>query len=181
MKNEQNKQSWLQEFREFLDIDAANVEVPATISQAVHSRLFPNPITVFTKIVFIHIIVGFLSLGFCHQFGLNPFNTQTSLADWFMNVGGHGFCMLACGVVFMMTTYLLANLFLNLEELEAIRRHKWLEIGTLSLVSLALFYFFGAQLVFMFAFLWVLGALIGGWLSLEGSYIFRRALTNGIT
>lgn len=62
-----------------------------------------------------------------------------------MNVGGHGFCMLACGVVFMMTTYMFANLSLDLEELEAIRRHKWLEIGTLTLISLASFYFFGGD------------------------------------
>ena len=94
-----------------------------------------------------------------------------------MNVGGHKFCMAACGLTFMMFTYLLANLFLNLEELEAVRRHKWLEIGVLSLLSLAAFYFFGANLVLAFALFWSFGALVGGWISLEGSYFLRRQLS----
>ncbi len=174
MTDDANKQSQLAEYREFTE--TMDREVPLDVSARIHATLFPNPFTVFAKISGVHVMVGFVSLAFCHQFGLNPFQTETSLAQWFMNLGGHRFCMLACGVVFMVTTYLLANLFLTLEELEAVRRHKWLEVGTLTLVSLAAFYFFGADLVFVFALLWTVGAFIGGWMSLEASYALRRAL-----
>lgn len=178
MNDEWDQESWLSEYREFTEIKLTNAEVPEPLSKAISARLFPNPFAVFAKITLIHIFVGFLSLGVCHQFGLNPFSTHTSLADWFMKVGGHNFCMLACGAIFMMSTYLLANLFLNFEELEAILRYKWLKMSTLSLISLASFYFFGAQLVFLFAILWITGALIGAWLSLEVSYVVRRHINH---
>lgn len=76
----------------------------------------------------------------------------------------------------MATTYLLANLFLNLEELEAIKRYEWLQTGIIGIVSLAAFYFFGAELVGTFVALWIVGALVGGFLSIESSYRIRRAL-----
>jgi hypothetical protein len=82
--------------------------------------------------------------------------------------------MVACGVFFMTTTYLLANFILNLEELETIRRYEWLQTGVLGVVSLAAFYFFGAELVTAFASLWIVGAFAGALLAIEGSYKFRR-------
>ena len=82
--------------------------------------------------------------------------------------------MLLCGTFFMMTTYLLANLVLSLEEMEAVKRFEWLQIGIMGLVSLAAIYFFGAELVGTFMLLWIVGALIGGYLSIEGNYRIRR-------
>lgn len=169
-----DKETWLKEYTEFSTSD--EVAVAPGLFSNLKKRLFPNPWTVFGKVLAIHAGVGFLSLGICHQFGLNPFNTEHSLMDWFMKVGGHNFCMVACGVFFMTTTYLLANLILNLEELETFRRHEWLQTGVLGLFSLAAFYFFGAELIATFAGLWILGAFIGALLAIEGSYKFRRSL-----
>ncbi len=169
-----DKENWLKEYTEFTTSD--EVSVPPGIFSNLKKRLFPNPWMVFGKVLSIHVGVGFLSLGICHQFGLNPFNTEHSLMDWFMRVGGHNFCMIACGVFFMTTTYLLANLILSLEELETIRRFEWLQSGVLGVASLAAFYFFGAELVATFAGLWIIGAFIGALLAIEGSYKFRRSL-----
>lgn len=170
-----NKKEWLKEFTEFSNIDTTEVQVPTSAFENLKKRLFPNPWIVLGKVTAIHTVIGFLSLAVCNQFGLNPFNTDQSLTNWFMKVAGHNFCMLLCGTFFMATTYLLANLFLNLEELESIRRYEWLQTGIIGLVSLAAFYFFGAELVGTFAVLWMLGALFGGFLSIEGSYRLRRA------
>lgn len=172
-----NKEEWLKEFTEFSNINAEDVQVPSSALVNLKRRLFPNPWIVFGKVTGLHAVVGFFSLAICNQFGLNPFETSQSLTNWFMKVAGHNLCMLLCGVFFMATTYLLANLFLNLEELEAIRRHEWLQSGIMGLVSLAAFYFFGAELVGTFTFLWIIGALIGGYLSIEGSYRCRRTLS----
>ena len=76
----------------------------------------------------------------------------------------------------MASTYLLANLFLTLEELEAVKRYEWLQLAIMGLVSLSAFYFFGAELVGVFAGLWAIGAVVGGYLSIEGSYLIRRSL-----
>ena len=171
-----DKEQWLKEFTEFSEIDGKATAIPPQVFAQLRSRLFPNPWIVFSKIFGLHLIVGSLSLTVCSQFGLNPFNTSSSLADWFMKVGGHSFCMVACGVLFMASTYLLANLFLTLEELEAVKRYEWLQLAIMGLVSLSAFYFFGAELVGVFAGLWAIGAVVGGYLSIEGSYLIRRSL-----
>ncbi len=171
------KEKWLMEFSEFSNIRSDESQVPPGLFKKLKKRLFPNPWMVFGKIAGIHAVVGYLSLAVCTQFGLNPFETNQSLTNWFMKIAGHNFCMLLCGLFFMATTYGLSNLFLNLEELEAIRRFEWLQTAIMGLVSLAAFYFFGAELVGTFVILWAIGALIGGILSIEGSYRLRRLLT----
>lgn len=174
--NSNEKDLWMKEFQEFSQIKSESVKTSASLFQSVKNRLFPNPWKVFGKISGIHALVGFLSLGICTQFGLNPFNTTYSLSEWFMRTGGHSVCMVFCGIFFIACTYLLANMILNLEELEAVRKYGWLQIGILSIGSLAAFYFFGGEIVLSFGLFWILGAFLGGLLSIEGSYRLRRQL-----
>lgn len=174
--NPKEKETWMKEFTDFNQTSASEVEVPSHLLANIKAKIFPNPWKVFGKVSVIHGAVGFLSLGICNQFGLNPFNASYSLSEWFMQIAGHHFCMIACGVLFMATTYLLANIFLSLEEMESIRKYEWLQSGILSLVSLAAFYFFGAELVGTFVGLWLLGAFIGAFLSIQGSLFLRRQL-----
>ncbi len=170
-----NKNEWLKEFNEFSNTNTDQSIVPKDAFQKIRQKLFPNHWIVFIKIAIFHTIVGFSSLTICNQFGLNPFQTDQSLTNWFMNIAGHNFCMILCGLFFMTTTYLLANIFLSLEELEAVKRFEWLQTGVMVLVSLAAFYFFGAELVGTLAVLWTVGALIGSLMSIEGSYRLRRS------
>lgn len=172
----EDKKNWQTEFKEFLEIDTNRFSAPKEFFIKLKNRLFPNPWLVFGKVALVHVIFGVLSLSVCNQFGLNPFGTNFSLSNWFMKIGGHPFCMSLCGVLFMGSTYVFSNLFLTLEELESVKRHKWLQSGVFALVSLAAFYFFGAQLAATVTILWLLGALIGGVLSVEFSYRFRQAL-----
>lgn len=169
-----HKEDWLKEFTEFSNTETE--QVPSSVFVKIKNRLFPNPWIVFGKVAALHAVVGFFSLAVCNQFGLNPFQTSQSLTAVFMKVAGHNLCMILCGIFFMATTYLLANLFLNLEELEVIKRFEWLQTGITGLVSLAAFYFFGADIVGTFAVLWIFGALIGGLISIEGSFRLRRAI-----
>ncbi len=171
----QDEKNWQTEFEEFLGSDADHLEIPKTLFEKVKNRLFPNPWIVFSKVALVHAILGFVSLSICNQFGLNPFRTSFSLSDWFMKMGSHHLCMSLCGIFFMASTYVLSNMFLTLEELESFKRHEWLQTGIFSLVSLAAFYFFGAELVTTVTILWLIGAFIGGVLSIESSYYLRRA------
>ena len=175
MNSDFKKQEWLKEFTEFSTAPSDAEAVPETSFPKLKARLFPSPWLAFGKILALHSLVGFLSLSFCNQFGLNPFSTDQSLTHFFMKAGGHHICMLLCGTFFMTTTYLLANAFLSLEELEAIKRNELTQIAFISLVSLVAFHFFGAELVGVFVVLWLTGALIGGLISIEGSYRFRRS------
>lgn len=176
MMSQDQKKSWLTEYTEFTHIDPVQVS-PSTMN-SIMKKLFPNAWVVFSKILTLHLAVGFLSLSICNQFGLNPFQTDQSLTQWFMQVSNHHVCMVLCGFFFMSVTYALSCLFLSVEEFEAIRRIEKLQTAILILLSLASFYFFGAEFVAVFTGLWLVGATLGSWLSIEGSYRLKLYLSN---
>ncbi len=154
---------WIQDYQEFINSEES---VPSDIHSGAYKKiqllLNPKSLVVFFKILGIHVAVGFLSLSVCHQFGINPFNTERSLADWMMNVGGHHFCMIGCGILFVGLSVLAAGLFLSIEEVNALKRTQYLQTLVLGLISLGLFISFGAELAIGIAALWMLGGLVGG-------------------
>lgn len=162
------KNSWLHEYEEFLSADApVPVSADENIRMKIGALLNPSPWIVFGKILSIHMIVGFLSLSFCHQFALNPFSTAHSLDSWLMNTAGHNVCMIVCGVVFLSVSILASGYFLSLEESRALKENGFPHSFALGLVSLGLFSLFGAELALSLAGLWFLGALVGGFVSAE--------------
>lgn len=170
-----DQQQWLKEFAEFSN--AESVQVPEDLSRKIQAKLrpllHPSAVSVFGKIFAIHMAVGLLSLAVCHQFGLNPFRTSFSLDQWFMEVGGHSFCMIACGFFFVVLTFAAASVILSVEELKALKRNGFLQSSALGMSSLALLYFFGAEFVLSMAGLWLLGALVAGLLTTEMSWKIR--------
>lgn len=160
---------WMNDYSEFLN--AEETRVPSELSERIlgniHSLLNPSAWNVFAKLFGIHLIVGFLSLSICHQFGVNPFGTTHSLSDWFMEMWGHSACMIGCGVLFVGLTLLAAGYFLTVEEVRALRRTEFLQILSLGVVSLAIFAAFGAELALALAGLWLLGGLVGGFVATE--------------
>lgn len=175
MKNQ--NQEWLKDYSEF--INAEEAVVPTDVSNAVMFKvrklLYPSVMMVFSKILGIHVITGFLSLAVCNQFGLNPFNTSRSLSDVFMNMGGHGFCMFACGTLFISVSIFFAGFFLTIEETKALRKTEFLQTLALGLISIGLFMAVGAQVVLTFGGLWLLGGLIGGFAATEILWQVKRA------
>lgn len=159
-----NQNEWLQDYQDF--INATDEQVPSEVNNNVllkiHRLINPNAWLVFLKLLGIHVVTGFLSLSVCHQFGLNPFNTEKSLADWFMQVGGHHFCMLGCGITFVSVSILSAGYFLTTEETRALKANDLLQNLSLGLISLGIFAAFGAELAIGVAGLWLLGSLVGG-------------------
>lgn len=135
----------------------------------------PNPYLVFIKVMTVNMVVGFLSLSVCHQFDLNPFRTNKSLAEWFMGVGGHNFCMIFCGILFLSLGVFLAGFFLTQEEIRVLKKNQFVQVPALGLISLSSFAVFGAELVLQFAGLWLLGAIIGGWLATRSIYSVKVA------
>lgn len=157
------EREWLDDFREFIDADKS--PVPADISERilgrVRSDLNPSAWIVFAKLLSIHLVVGTLSLAVCNQFGLNPFHTGFSLADYFMKFG-HSTCMVLCGVLFISLTVALGRFFLRGEELLVLSRNAFLQVFGLSVLSLVAFIGFGAEVVAGIGLLWFLGAMLGG-------------------
>lgn len=167
---------WLNEYSEFIQMETTSIpsSTTAKVFKKIHSLLNPNSFSVFAKILIIHLLTGFLSLSVCNQFGTNPFQTTWSLSDVFMSYGGHHFCMLACGLLFLSISLLAAGLFLTIEEIKSLRKTELLQTLSLSFASLGLFAALGAELILTFAALWMLGALIGGFLATEAIWHFKR-------
>ena len=84
-----------------------------------------------------------------------------------MGMIGHGPCMILCGVIFIGLSVLAAGYFLTLEETKALRRTGFPQSFALAAVSLGLFATVGAELALTFAGLWLLGALVGGFVATE--------------
>ena len=162
----------MNEYSEFLN--AKESPVPQELNQkvlgSIQALLNPNAWNVFAKLLGIHLVVGFFSLAVCHQFGMNPFGTTRSLSDWFMDMWGHSVCMIGCGVIFVGFSILAAGYFLSVEEVKALKRTEFLQTLALGVVSLIVFAAFGTELALTFAGLWLLGALIGGYLATEATW-----------
>lgn len=174
--NLRQSRQWIHDFEAFAQEEA--LQVPSELDRQLWQRLKPlvepNPGAVFRKLFAIHLIVGFFSLAICHQFEVNPFGTSKSLANVFEEIGGHNFCMLACGVFFVALPMLAAGFFLSIEEIKALRRTEFAQTFTLGLISLGIFAIFGAELAMSMAGLWLLGVLIGGFISSETVWQFRK-------
>ena len=175
MKN--NNMDWLAEYEEFLNADktaipeAVNLRILASLKKLVN----PSPFIVFFKVLGIHSVISFLSLSICHQFGLNPFNTERSLADWMMSTGGHHACMIGCGVLFVGLSLFLAGYLLSIEEVIALKKTKVLQTISLGVISLSLLIAVGAQVALTIGVLWFVGAVIGGMVAVETSLLLKRA------
>lgn len=163
---------WMNDYSEFLNAEETRVphELNESVLENIRSLLNPSAWNVFAKLLGIHLVVGFFSLGVCHQFGMNPFGTTRSLSDWFMDMWGHSVCMVGCGVIFVSFSILAAGYFLSVEEVKALKRTEFLQTLALGVVSLVGFAAFGTELALTFAGLWLLGALAGGYLATEATW-----------
>ncbi len=160
------EKNWLKEFNEFMECDSATVprQLSKTILDSIQRDMNPSAWSVFSKLFAVQSIAGTLSLLVCNQFGINPFQTGFSLSNYFMKFG-HSTCMLLCGFIFLSVGISASRLFLRNEEFLVIKRNSFLQIFSLSLLFLGIFAIVGAELTITIGVMWMLGALLGGLLS----------------
>ncbi len=168
MSYKMTEQEWLKEFQDF--VEAKEVEVPEELSHKILRRVYedlnPSSWLVFSKLLAVHAVVGTLSLAICDQFGMNPFNTGFSLSRYFMKFG-HNACMAMCGFVFLSLTVLISKNILRREEFFVLQKNLLLQGFFLSLISLAAFLAFGAEVIAGAAILWVIGAVLGSFVTMQ--------------
>lgn len=163
MNKKITEKEWMEDFKEFAACE--DMAVPEELSNRILLRikkdLSPPGWLVFAKTLGIQAIVGTLSLGVCNQFGMNPFNTETSLMNYFMKYG-HTVCMTLCGFLFIGLGVAFALMFLNRDEIRVFKKNSFIQVFSLSVFSLVGFLTFGADIVLSFALMWLLGGLLGG-------------------
>lgn len=173
MKNKMTEKEWLEDFKDFVS-GGEGSSVPESLSaqilQCIHKALNPSPWLVFFKLLGVHAVVGTLSLAICDQFGISPFNTGFSLAEYFMKFG-HSVCMTLCGFLFISLSIVLGWIVLQREEMVVLKKNVFVQVPVLSALSLGVFMLLGAEIAFSIALFWLFGAVVGG---LVTTQIIRR-------
>lgn len=170
------------EFEEFMN-DSIDEGLGSSTSSAlfhsVEQDLNPHPARVFGKLLGIHALVTLVTLSFCPQFGFRLLGEGMGLMHVFSIFGEYG-CLVACGSFFMGSSILAASFVLNRDEIRQIRRHRFLEIGALTLLSLGFFFMLDLEIVVPLAVSWLIGALLGSQALLEFGYRlrFRRQMAH---
>lgn len=174
MKNSKGKS----EFEEFKQSQS---EIPpshlsAQLFQSVEPDIKATPYWVFSKLSLIHLFSGLMTLSVCPQFGVRVWGEGLGLMKTFMGLGSYG-CVLACGFFFMGSSLLLAALVLKPYEILAIRRHRFVEIGAIVLLSMGFFLMIDVKEVLTgLTLAWIVGAVLGGVTLLELGWLFRKPM-----
>lgn len=156
------------DFNEFMDSapKAPPYDLKKKIFFQVHQDLNPNAWFIFSKISLIHLLVGFVTLSLCPQFGLRVFGEGLGFMKLFISLGTYG-CAAICGAFFVGSSLLASAFFLRFEELKVLKNHYWLQISALTFLSLGAFIMAGADILLSFAVVWLLGSVVGGIVMLE--------------
>ena len=164
---------WANEFQFFLSVEKRDPPEPISsrIIKSVQSDLDPPQWIVFAKVALIHLVVGFLVLLICPQFGIGLFEGM-GLTALFMHFGDL-VCSIACGALFLGTTMFVSGLVLKPEEIRAIRKREFVQIVLLSTLSIFAFILLGASVAATLGIAWVIGSVFGGYTSLELGRRFR--------
>ena len=176
MTKDSNKlNEWMSEFSEFLNVEplTPTPKVSDHIKRVVYQGLNPPPFLVFSKLAIITMLAGFFSTFLCPQFGIGTSNG--GLMYYFMSVSPL-LCQFGCGVVFVGVGALVATLILARDELRVLRKTKFLQVSVLTAVMLGIFVCFGATSLFALEWLWLLGGVTGGLLSIYGGSLVREKL-----
>lgn len=172
MKEKIDPKEWADEFKSFLS--APEVRPPQHIQESifeyVRKDLNPSLTRVFAKLGGIHVFVGSLSLLLCEQFGMGR---GSAVMDAFMGYGPT-ICMAFCGALFLGLTSLVAGFILSNSELMKVRKTGYSPIAALGIISLSVFFCFGATIALNFAIAWLAGAIISGILVTEISLGIKR-------
>lgn len=177
-RDNERRTGWERDFVDFLSTE--DLPPPAAVTKKVVNRtssfLHPSPWQVFNKLAIIVLGVSLMNLAICPQFGLSYFRNP-GLVQYFMMLGlGHLGCNVICGCFFIATALLVAVIILRPEELRVLRKTKFLQITAVSALTLSAFVALGADVFLPIGTAWLIGAIVGGVLTIEAGYWIRFAL-----
>lgn len=151
-------------------------ELDEKIKLEIQKRLNPKPHEVAIKVLSVHLLSAFLTLSVCPQFGKKLFNLNIDLMEIFMHIVGPRYCVILCGSFFVATSLLINGLFLNYDELRTIRSHRHLTVFLIVLISFGSFLMFDPILFLESTILWFIGAILGGYVTLEFADYLKRKI-----
>ena len=151
-------------------------ELDVKIKNDIKRRLNPKPLDIILKVSIIHLLSAVFTLAICPQFGKKLFAFDINLMDYFMMITGPRYCVALCGTFFIGTSFFINSLFLNYDEFRVIRTHRHLTVFMIVLISFGSFIMFDPVLFLESTVLWFIGAVAGGYITLEVSEILKRKI-----
>jgi|GEM_PF-532653 len=164
------------EFFDFMEGDESPIrhDVQEKILARVFEDLNPMPLMVFLKVGLVQLVVGFVVLLFCPQFGFSLTGVH-GIMHFFMRFGDE-VCMAACGTIFVGSSLLLSAFLLNPDDLRVLHRNRVMQVSSVSLLGVGAFFCLGASVFNLMTVIWIGGAVAGGIASLELGIVTRRWL-----
>lgn len=143
------------------------------ILSAIKAKINPPYHTILLKLFSIHLAVAAITLGLCPQLGISTFKSNINLMHYFMYWGKTS-CDIFCGLFFTSTSMLVAYLILSYDEKKVIRSKKILSSLALILFSIGFLVIFNPGLFVELSVLWIGGAFLGSFLSIELGQVLIR-------
>lgn len=147
-------------------------ELDKEIINMVHRDLESNPKILFLKVLGIQGIIGVLTLLFCPQFNFSLTNNY-ELFHYFHRTFGEAICMGICGAIFIGIGALIVSTFVRERDLKEIHSHPFLYFVSITGIAIFCFYLLGAEIYFMMAIYWAIGALSSALIFFELGRIIR--------
>lgn len=165
------------EFSDFKQSDSHSPDQSLNIKilNYVKKDIDPSITTVFSKLLGVQALIGFLTLTFCPQFSMSLTNSH-ELFHYFHYQFGESICMMICGSIFIGSGAIVSAYLLKTSEIQKIRRSSLLYYFSITSMALASFILIGPDLYLKLASFWFLGALIAGVLMLELNFFLRRKI-----
>lgn len=165
MKKPQLPDTEKQSLKEFCDFVEAE---PVTPSSALDSKVMlrverdihPPLWAVFGKFAFIETVVGISTLYFCPQFGVEFGEHNEFFHNLHERVDFFTFYVI-CGLLFVALGAAMSGLLLSRNELLFIKKSKYVYYLAYGVAASLAFYLLGAEILFIGAIPWILGAFIG--------------------
>lgn len=160
----ENEQRSLREFCDF--VESAPVEpshaADARIMWRVKTDLQPPIGWLYAKFATIEAAAGVATLYVCPQFGV-AFGGHNEFLHALHEQAGFFTFYLICGLLFVVVGAALSALLLGVNELKAIKTSKYVYYLVFGVAAFLSFYAAGAQIIWLSAAPWILGAYLGNW------------------
>lgn len=163
--------------KDYNDFIKPSKKVPDHLNESILSMIYsdlnPSHKVVFAKLTLIQGFIGFITMLFCPQFKFSLTNNY-DLFHYFHKNFGHQVCMIICGSIFLGSGAIFASYILKEGEIKKIKNSRFLYYMALSIIAVAVFMIFGAEIYISLLAFWLIGAIGGGVIAFELNRIIRK-------
>ncbi|MDY0222038.1 MAG: hypothetical protein RBR67_12945 [Desulfobacterium sp.] len=158
----------MEDFIKFVEADPVSPKVStnSSIHKMVEKSLNLSIWMVFAKFFVIEAAAGLATLLVCPQFNIG-FGSHNELFHSLHSTLYPFLFFVVCGIFFVLLGAVIAGLVLSLDEIQVIKKTRYVYYAAYSLTAYIIFVSLGAEIFLMSSIAWVLGAMAGNFAGFE--------------